>query len=219
MKKLTFKKAIALSFALHLVVLLISLLMLRQSNNTIISEFYTVSLISPEIPEKTEAKVVTSEIKKDATVKKDVSRQKEERNKVEEKISVEEKIFAIVAKKKVEQRVRLRSNITLEARGGDQKGTPQTSYAYAEGSKLFLGYYSKIREEIWQQWIFPDVGQKDLEVTVSIRIMGDGSIIIQNVEKSSGNPIFDRSALRALTKASPLSPPPYEMEIGVRFSL
>jgi len=37
------------------------------------------------------------------------------------------------------------------------------------------------------------------------------------VEKSSGDLFFDRSALKAVTKASPVSPPPYEMEIGIRF--
>jgi len=37
------------------------------------------------------------------------------------------------------------------------------------------------------------------------------------IEKPSGNVLFDRSALRAIAKASPVTPPPYEMEIGVRF--
>ena len=53
--------------------------------------------------------------------------------------------------------------------------------------------------------------------TNAIKILKDGTTIVQNIEKSSGNSLFDRSALKALAKASPLPPPPYEMEIGVRF--
>ncbi|MDP2753115.1 MAG: energy transducer TonB, partial [Nitrospirota bacterium] len=59
--------------------------------------------------------------------------------------------------------------------------------------------------------------QKDLEAIISIKIKRDGAITAQRIEKSSGNTLFDRSAIKALAKASPLSPPPYEMEIGVRF--
>ncbi|MCX5719973.1 MAG: energy transducer TonB, partial [Nitrospirae bacterium] len=73
------------------------------------------------------------------------------------------------------------------------------------------------RKEIWQQWVFPDTGHKDLETIISIKIRKDGTITAQKIEKSSGNLIFDRSAIKAITKANPLSPPPYEMEIGVRF--
>jgi len=72
---------------------------------------------------------------------------------------------------------------------------------------------SKIR----QHWIFPEAGNKDLLAIISIRIAKDGRIIVDKIEKSSGNPLFDRSALRAINSASPLPPPPEEIEIGVRF--
>ena len=52
---------------------------------------------------------------------------------------------------------------------------------------------------------------------MSVKILRDGTAIVQKVERSSGNALFDRSARRAVERASPLSPPPYEMEIGVRF--
>ena len=45
------------------------------------------------------------------------------------------------------------------------------------------------------------------------------TVLSQDIEKSSGNLLFDRSATKAISKASPLSPPPVEMEIGVRFYL
>ncbi len=105
----------------------------------------------------------------------------------------------------------------------------ESKFIYPEGAKVSiedykisynsgLDYCKKVRKEIWQQWVYPDTGQKDLETIISIRIMKDGTISMQKIEKSSGNPLFDKSSIRALTKANPLSPPPYEMEISIRFS-
>ncbi|GBE38298.1 MAG TPA: TonB C-terminal domain-containing protein [Nitrospirae bacterium] len=79
-------------------------------------------------------------------------------------------------------------------------------------------YYSLITEKIWSQWVYPDF-DTDLEVIIAIRIDKDGKIISQEIEKTSGNRLFDRSALKAISKAGPLPPPPAEMEIGIRFHL
>ncbi|MBI5050907.1 MAG: TonB C-terminal domain-containing protein [Nitrospirae bacterium] len=80
-------------------------------------------------------------------------------------------------------------------------------------------YYSVITQKIWQQWVYPDFKTSGLELTISIKIGRDGKIISQNIEKTSGNALFDRSAMKAILKASPFPPPPIEMEIGVRFYL
>jgi TonB family protein len=56
-------------------------------------------------------------------------------------------------------------------------------------------------------------------VVISIKIDSQGKVVSQEIEKSSGNILFDRSAEKAISKASPLPPPPVEMEIGVRFYL
>ncbi len=80
-------------------------------------------------------------------------------------------------------------------------------------------YYSLIKHKIWQQWVYPDFKTSGLEVIVLIRIGKDGRIISQGIEKTSGDMLFDRSAMKAISKASPLPPPPREMEIGLRFYL
>jgi colicin import membrane protein len=132
---------------------------------------------------------------------------------------IEEKIAALSAKKRVKDIIRLRSMISLKTVGINRKGTSQKAGGSKTSAKggLFDDYYVKITREIWQQWVFPDTGRKDLEAVISIKILRDGTATVQKVEKSSGNALFDRSAIKALAKASPLSPPPYEMEIGVRF--
>lgn len=82
-------------------------------------------------------------------------------------------------------------------------------------------YYAIISEMIWSKWVFPDIESSGLEVIVSIRIDGKGNILSQEIEKTSGNALFDQSALRAISKANPLPPPPMgiETEVGVRFYL
>lgn len=80
-------------------------------------------------------------------------------------------------------------------------------------------YYAIITQKIWSEWIYPDFDSSDLEVVIAIRIDYEGNVVSQMIEKSSGNAIFDRSATNAISKASPLPPPPVEMELGVRFYL
>ncbi|GAB4536547.1 MAG: hypothetical protein Fur0020_04660 [Thermodesulfovibrionia bacterium] len=82
-------------------------------------------------------------------------------------------------------------------------------------------YYAIVSEMIWSKWIYPDIKSSGLEAIISIRIDDKGNIISHEIEKTSGNPLFDQSVLRAISKANPLPPPPMgiETEIGVRFRL
>ena len=226
MKEPSLQKITALSLALHISFLCIALLLLRQSNKHVMPSPYVVTLVSPAaLKGKTmdirESKGLSKPLKDTSVVeavpKRDMKKDDfKKRDKKMEKI-VEERIAAIAAKKKVERLVKLRSEISLKASSDTGKGTSGLSSVQGEKGSLFDEYYGKISEEIHQQWNWPTAGQKDLEATISIKIIKDGTIFIQKVEKSSGNPFFYKLAIRALTKASPLSPPPYEMEIGVRF--
>jgi len=221
MREPSLQKTTALSFALHISVLLIALLLLRQSNYFVVPSPYVVSLVSPEVlkVKNTESRenLKTPKTLRNTSVTEDIPKQDIKKRNKEEEEKAEEKIAAIEAKKKVERLVKLRSVISLKASDHDRKDISETAPAYTGEGSLFDEYYTKIRREIWQQWAFPDTGQKDLEAIISIKIMKDGTISIQRIEKSSGNPFFDKSAIKAITKASPLSPPPYEMEIGVKF--
>ena len=80
-------------------------------------------------------------------------------------------------------------------------------------------YYALVHRKIWSEWIYPETGSAGLEVIITVKLDRDGKVISHEIEKSSGNSLFDRSALKAITKASPLPPPPTEIEIGVRFYL
>jgi colicin import membrane protein len=227
MKEPSLQKTTALSLAIHISFLCVALLLLRQSNKHVMPSPYVVTLVSPAaLKGKTmdirESKGLSKPLKDTSVVeavpKQDMKKEDlRKRDKKMEKV-VEERIAAIAAKKKVERLVKLRSEISLKASSDTSKGTYGLSPVQGEKGSLFDQYYGKISKEIHQQWeTFPTTWPKDLEATISIKITKDGTIFIQKVEKSSGNSFFDKWAIRALTKASPLSPPPYEMEIGVRF--
>jgi len=222
MREPSLQKTTALSFVLHITAFLIVFLILKQSDHLIIPSPYTVSLVSTDVLKSIDRGRImnASRISKKSVSLPDIPR-KDVKETMKDKEMVEEKITAIAAKKKVEKIVRLRSTISsiipLKASGDNLRVNTQTTDTSVGKGTIFNDYYSRIRKEIWQQWVFPDTGKKDLEAIISIRILKDGTIIPQRIEKSSGNPLFDRSAIKALAKASPLSPPPYEMDIGVRF--
>jgi colicin import membrane protein len=223
----TLQKATIISFTLHLTVFAITLVILKQSGSVRLPSPYTVNLVSPGVL-KDMSRETAAESGKESTrlaappdvSKKAVKETPKDKPKdtAKEKEMVAKRIAAIEAKKNVERRVRLRSVIALKAGAGKQESNmkQQQSASHGKGS-LQDDYYTAITKEIWQQWVCPDIGKKDIEAVIAIRILRDGTAIIQRIEKSSGNTLFDRSAMRALAKASPLPPPPDEMEIGVRF--
>jgi len=218
------QKATIISFALHLTVFLAAILILRHSSRIVMPAPYTVSLVSQDVikgldkradVDKGRDENVVQETKE--SVAPSVSAKKSKKEIAKEKEMLEKKISAIAAKKKIEKIVKLRSVISLKASGDKRSSNEKTDSAFPGKGNPSEDYYTKITKEIWQQWVYPNVGKKDIEAVVSIKILRDGTAIVQKIEKSSGNSIFDKSALRALAKASPLPPPPYEMEIGVRF--
>ncbi|MCX5811649.1 MAG: TonB family protein [Proteobacteria bacterium] len=85
-------------------------------------------------------------------------------------------------------------------------------------------YMLEIWEKIKNSWGLPGIAsyKKDLETIVTIRIRKDGRIVDVNIEKRSGNRIYDESILRVLRSVDPLPPIPTTlnmetMEIGFRF--
>jgi colicin import membrane protein len=71
----------------------------------------------------------------------------------------------------------------------------------------FLVYRNQMLRVIRDRWTW--VGRRsDLEVAVRFGIREDGQIMGLRIVRASGDPSYDDSVLRAVTKASPLAPPP-----------
>lgn len=91
----------------------------------------------------------------------------------------------------------------------------------------YLAYFRALDERVRSNWTVPDLAVKDrgsLFVQVRVAIEPDGRVSEVRMEKSSGNPYFDDSVLRAIRKASPLPVPPEQLrgtesryEVGFRF--
>ncbi len=90
-----------------------------------------------------------------------------------------------------------------------------------------LAYFRQLDEKVRSNWNVPAlaVGEKEkLMVQIRIVIEIDGRVSQVRMEKTSGNPYFDDSVLRAIRKASPLPVPPAPLrgsedhyEVGFRF--
>ena len=233
MKGPSLQKTTALSAALHLTFLIMAALVLRQSQTSILPSPYMVNLVGPmsssqgSTPETAESRDrpgtrITEQKKQPEKqaieAKADQKRNVDQKHNVDQK-RLEERLAEFASKKNIERIARLRSQVSIKGSEdrGSQKTAAQTAGRGTAQGTLFDSYYAKITGQIRQEWIYPDTGEKNMEAVIAVKIAKDGSVTVQKIEKSSGNTLFDRSALRALAKASPVQPPPFEMEIGMRF--
>ncbi len=226
-----------LSFVFHVTFFGAALLLLKQSARFAMPSPYVVSLVESDVkseePAGTQAVSQTSVPeppkvipKKEVSKKEAVSPSPKEPKKLtlKERRRLQESIAVLKAKKNIERIVKLRNELRKDIiplkgnASGGKTGTLRGTAGNNIGPAV-SDYYTKVRRRIWDRWGLPqDLKEKNLEAVVSIRIMKDGSVEINGIEKSSGNSLFDRSVLLAIREANPLPPPPYEMEIGVRFN-
>jgi len=241
MRAPSLQKTAALSAALHLTVFVLSFVFMKNTGQMHLPSPYVVRIVdmrsvsqkknigssgkkavSP-VKESVPAKKIVKAEKKAAVVKEPLvpaeksPQKKSKPDKIDER-RIEDSIGAIKAKKNIKKIVELRNMISIGKNPGlDNSKNPPNSFDSAAGTMGEATYIDKVSEEIWREWAFPDIGEKDLEAVIAVKIGRDGTLNVQKMEKSSGNRLFDRSALQTIAKASPVSPPPYEMEIGIKF--
>ncbi len=86
---------------------------------------------------------------------------------------------------------------------------------------LINKYKAQILQAIGQQWVVPRNVNKHLTCELFIRLAPGGQVLDVSIKKSSGDPLLDRSAQRAVLKASPLPVPDdiYSFRIFEQFVL
>ena len=224
MREPSLLKIAAVSLLLHLTLLVFSVVLIQYSKNVVMPSPYTVSLVNPENarrsgPPVSRSRAVESRMPETEKPVKE-SKTMIDTSKKDDQKRIDDRMTELASKKKVENIVKLRSVISVKGSSIKSPARPSANEeAPAGGSKAALvdNYYGKITEEIRREWVYPDMGKKGLAAVVSVLIRRDGTVTVQGIEKSSGDLLFDRSALKAVLKASPVSPPPYEMEIGINF--
>lgn len=218
------------SLIIHLALLGSSLIVFKHTRRFVLPKPYTVNLVSPDIlkepllnNDSAKSKQETKSTKESKNETTEVIKSKKDSKESSKYVS--DRIAAIEAKKKIEKRVKIRNIISLNAREVSKetakKAAPPQNKTAALSNKgqSSEDYYSGVTNVIWSHWIFPVTEKINLETIVLIRIFTNGSVKIIAYEKKSGNALFDRSIIKAITSADPLPPPPYEMEIGIRFYL
>jgi TonB family protein len=219
-KEPSFSKIIFVSILLHLLFMSLVVIPLktgveyRTYQVRLVGPLRTPEVGKPIISRKPPAKTITRKKKTARTVKPKTDMSIEEVKKEIERIraisELSEKRKSIKEKSKEVETVKKK---TPEEQQGSI-GITGTEPSGESGS-----YYSIISHMIWKEWTYPDIERQGLEVVISIRIDKDGNVISQDIEKFSGDILFDRSALRAISRASPFPSPPEELEVGVRFYL
>ncbi len=231
------KKAAAVSFALHLLFASLAFITIGRAPTFVMPSPYVVSLVSPgkaalkasRIP-PTKKTVAPAKAEDELPVEKpSVKMVKEPPEKVLKKYS-KDKIAELAAKREHEKYLSDRKSALLAKqklarvkRLGEAKSVVTVTVkptgvgpGTVEGA-IVSSYTDMLISLIQQEWVFFDTDSGNIFAIISIRISKNGALKITKVERTSGNAIFDRSALRAIQKASPVPPPPYEMELGVRF--
>jgi colicin import membrane protein len=223
MKGPSLQKTAVLSAGLHVTFFLLAFLVLRQSSNIVMPSPYVVSLVSPgRSVQKTAAPSSAASVRSREAAAPAAVHKKEAPGFDEKKAEklIDERIAAIEAKHKIRKIVEIRKALgAIQGKTG-LKNNPPAAQNAARGEGVGQGeatYIDRITGEIHEEWQWPDYMKKDLEAIISIKIQRDGTIAQVRFEKKSGDRLFDRAALQAIAKASPVTPPPYEMEIGLRF--
>ena len=87
-----------------------------------------------------------------------------------------------------------------------QATAKQTAHKAATSGEIDR-YKAMIINAISQQWILPDQIDRSLSSQFRIHLAPNGTVLNVTLIRSSGDPILDRSAQRAIYKASPLPVP------------
>jgi protein TonB len=95
------------------------------------------------------------------------------------------------------------------APSGDVAGSAATGASVSAleiGGTAFAWYRSSVANALYGHWRRPVVSRiaEPIEVRVAFEIMRDGNVRGLRIEESSGVPTLDRSALRAVSDATPL---------------
>lgn len=192
-------RAMVMSVALHLV-LVFSLKPFKPSIPR--DRILRVSLIELRAPVKTS----TSRPKATRRVKKaQVKKKAPSRRKATKALTPEERLERRYkeALREIEKKIKEKKDVAEPPKGG-----------------VFNLYLAQLERRIKAFWVVPQgFLDRDISAVIRVKIDPTGKLLEAEVERASGNPIFDRSVLQAVYKAEPYPPPPggKAMEVGLVF--
>ncbi len=172
-----------------------------------------------EIEKKREAKAAEAKRQQAAEKKRLVATEKKRRDE-------EARLAALEAQRKIDEKKRQaaaeseRKRRAEETAGRQREIQAEAARQTAESDRVAQStaarYQDLIRDRVERSWLRP-VGLPDgLQCVLAVRLDPFGEVLEARIVRSSGNPLFDRSAESAVKKASPL-PVPSDVTIYNRF--
>jgi TonB family protein len=212
------QKTAAVSVLLHLTILILSVVLINYSKNVVMPSPYIVNLVGPFRGRSSGESVPRVEEPKSTAVEKAKSPEESKVVTKTDKKADEKRIKDIMSELSAKNRLKRNSELrkkmaAISVKGSSAKSGGKSSEKAASTGGGGASYNDIIGAEIGAQIIYPETGESQLATHVLVRILKDGTIQIKNIEKKSGNILFDRAAISAINKASPVSPPSNEMEV------
>jgi colicin import membrane protein len=68
-------------------------------------------------------------------------------------------------------------------------------------------YIAAIKDRVQRDWVLPPTGRRELRVTLRLSLSPGGEVLNVHPAASSGDLAFDRAAIAAVHRASPLPVP------------
>ncbi len=94
-----------------------------------------------------------------------------------------------------------------KGKSGGTGGGGSGRHSGGGGGKNYDKYISQIRSKITRNWRKPPGTDNGLTTSLRVKLFPGGAVADVTVTRSSGNPVYDRSAQDAVKKASPLPVP------------
>ena len=107
------------------------------------------------------------------------------------------------AKRKAEEAARARAEAEMRA----QLEAEQARLEEQRVQSVLGEYIGYIAYRVERSWLRPPGSPGGLKCTVNVKLIPGGDVVSARVVQSSGDPVFDDSAEKAVLKASPLPLP------------
>jgi TonB family protein len=99
---------------------------------------------------------------------------------------------------------------------GDPDGDPNGDSATQEGERYFGLLNSVVKRNYDVSSTIDEAERRRLRAEVAIRIGPGGELLDVNLQKPSGNELFDSAVLGAVKKAAPFAPPPQHLRDALK---
>ncbi|MDQ7032572.1 MAG: energy transducer TonB [Desulfonauticus sp.] len=182
----------------------------EQTKKKIVQKTYTKIQTSPKSVSKPEAIAVTKKIspKKTSKKKKKIENTKKFTQKDIRKLLAQIKQQTDSVAKENELKEQALKEIKAAVQRGADKGSASLGEVYAQICKA----------KIQSNWRFPVLRfGEHLVAIVKIEFDAEGHIVRADIEKTSGNSLFDASCLKAIQATKQLPPPPSALQERIIF--